>query len=110
MFTKKMIPLVIFCMVIGMACGTSGPMSSDDQTALTGIVLNEENYERIPNVTVQLVDEEKSVETNENGTFHFVGVTVGSHEVMVEGDGYSATESTIEVENGGSRVELFVRN
>ncbi len=110
MFKKKMIPLVIFCMVIGMACGTSGSMTSDEQTALTGIVLNEDNYDRIPNVTVQLVNEEKSAVTNENGTFQFVDISVGSHEVIVEGDGYSATESTIEVEDGGTRVELFVSN
>lgn len=108
MFLKKLIPLLVFMLAITTACGTSGPMASDDETALVGIVIDQNSYDRIAGATVELAGDNKSATTNDNGTFTFVEVSVGTHDVVVQADGFSTKETTIEVEQGGTRVQLYV--
>lgn len=108
MFKVKLLSVAaILLMFVGVGCGSSGPMGAEDQTAVTGVVMVEGSYDRVANATVNLTGEEMTTETNENGVFTFVGVTVGSQEVTVESSEGSANTS-IEVQTGGSRVEIFV--
>ena len=37
----------LFLMFVGVACGPSGPMASEDRTAVTGVVMVEDTYERV---------------------------------------------------------------
>jgi len=97
----------IFLMFVGVACGPSGPMASEDRTAVTGVVMVEDTYERVSNATVMMEDGELTATTNENGVFIFVGAPTGSQEVMVESNMGSVT-TTVNVEMNGSRIELFV--
>jgi hypothetical protein len=106
-YSKLILSLAIL-MFVGMACGTSGPMASEDRTALTGVVLDKDSYDRIADATVRLVDEGESEVTNENGIFTFIGVGVGTHTVEVEAEGYGTSEHSVEVEAGGSRVQLML--
>jgi len=97
----------IFLMFVGVACGPSGPMGAEDRTAVTGVVMVEDSYERVSNATVSMEDGELTATTNENGVFTIVGAPTGSQEVMVESD-MGSTTATVEVEMNGSRIELFV--
>ncbi|REL24063.1 hypothetical protein DYD21_19835 [Rhodohalobacter sp. SW132] len=107
MLNKTILPLAtIFLMFFAVACGSSGMVGSDDQTAVAGVVLDSESYDRIANATVTLTGEDKSTVTNENGVFTFVDVGVGTHDVTVESDSHGTVETTIDVEQGGSRVEI----
>lgn len=109
MINKKLLLIVTTLLFfIGVGCGSSGPMADEDRTAVAGVVLAEDSYDRVANATVTLVGEEMTTQTNENGTFTFVGVGVGSQEVTVESDNGSANTS-IDVESGGSRVQLYVQ-
>ncbi len=108
MLNKLLLPLVtILILFFAVACGSSGALGSD-QTAVAGVVLDAESYERIANATVRLVDEDVSTETNENGVFTFVGVGIGTHNVVIDADNYGTTETTLDAESGGSRVELKI--
>lgn len=108
MLNKLILPLVaIFILFFAVACGSSGALGSD-QTAVAGVVLDADSYERIANATVRLVDEDVSTETNENGVFTFVGVGIGTHNVEIDADNYGTTETTFDAESGGSRVELKI--
>lgn len=97
----------IFVMFVGVACGPSGPMADEDRTAVAGVVMVEDTYERVANATVMMEDGELTATTNENGVFTFVGAPTGSQEVSVESN-MGSTTATVEVEMNGSRVELFV--
>jgi len=108
MLNKGLLSAVALLLVIGVACGTSGPMSSDDKTALTGVVIEEGSYDRVANATVTLTGDDMSTVTGEGGTFSFVGVSVGTHEVTIESDTHGTTTKSIEVQSGGSRVEIFI--
>lgn len=103
-----LLPILAISLLFGIACGTSGPMASDDETALIGVVLDQDSYDRIAGATIQLVNDNVTATTNDEGTFSVVGASVGSHDVVIEAEGYSAKETTIEVERGGTRVQLFV--
>lgn len=105
---KSLFFAITILMFVGVACGSSGPMSSDDQTALTGVVIDHESWDRIAEATVRLVDEDNSEITNENGIFAFIGVGVGTHTVEVEAEGYGTSTHTVEVEAGGTRVQLKI--
>lgn len=108
MFKIKLLSIAaIFLMFVGVACGPSGPMASEDRTAVTGVVLVEDSYERVADATVSMEDGELTVTTNENGVFTVVGAPTGSQEVTVESSMGSAS-TTVNVEMNGSRVELFV--
>lgn len=108
MLNKLILPVVtILIMFFTVACGSSGALGSD-QTAIAGVVLDTDSYERIANATVSLVDEDVSTQTNENGVFTFVGVGIGTHNVVVEADNYGTVETTLEAEAGGSRIELKI--
>lgn len=97
----------IFIMFVGVACGPSGPMGAEDRTAVAGVVMVEDSYERVSNATVTMEDGELTATTNENGVFIFVGAPTGSQEVMVESN-MGSTTATVEVDMNGSRIELFV--
>lgn len=99
--------VAIFVMFVGVACGPSGPMADEDRTAVTGVVMVEDSYERVANATVMMEDGELTATTNENGVFTIIGAPTGSQEVMVESD-MGSTTTTVEVEMNGSRIELFV--
>ena len=108
MFNLKLLSIAaIFLLFVGVGCGPSGPMASEDRTAVTGVVMVEDTYERVANATVMMEDGELTATTNKNGVFTFVGAPTGSQEVMVESDMGSAT-TTVTVEMNGSRIELFV--
>lgn len=108
MFKVKLLSVAaILIMFVGVGCGSSGPMGAEDQTAVTGVVMVEDGYDRVANATVNLTGEDMTTETNENGVFTFIGVTVGSQDVTVESEDGSANTS-IDVQAGGSRVEIFV--
>lgn len=102
-----LLPILAISLLFGVACGTSGPMA-DDETALIGVVLDQDSYDRIAGATIQLANDNVTVTTNEEGTFKVVGASVGTHNVVIEAEGYSAKETTIEVERGGTRVQLYV--
>jgi len=107
MLNKTILPLAtLFLMLFAVACGSSGMVGSDDRTAVAGVVLDADSYDRIADATVTLTDEDKSTTTNENGVFTFVDIAVGSHNVTVESGSHGTVETTIEVEDGGSRVEI----
>lgn len=108
MLVKKIIPLLVLTLAITTACGTSGPMASDDETALIGVVIDKDSYDRVSGATVELTADNLSATTSEDGTFTLTEVSTGTHDVVVQADGYVTTETTIEVEQGGTRVELFV--
>ncbi|MFO7845149.1 MAG: carboxypeptidase-like regulatory domain-containing protein [Balneolaceae bacterium] len=108
MYNLKLLSLAItLILFVGVSCGPSGPMASEDQTAVAGVVLVEDSHDRVANATVTFEGDEMTAETNENGVFTFVGVSVGSHDVTVESDQGSANTS-VEVEAGGSRIQMFV--
>jgi|AntRauTorcE11897_2_1112592.scaffolds.fasta_scaffold07585_4 hypothetical protein len=108
MFNLKLLSITaIFILFLGVACGPSGPMASDDRTAVTGVVMVEDSYERVANATVMMEDGELTATTNENGVFTITGAPTGSQEVMVESDMGSVT-TTVNIEMNGSRIELFV--
>ncbi len=105
---KILLPILAISLLFGVACGTSGPMASDDETALIGVVLDQDSYDRIAGATIQLVNDDKIVTTSEDGTFTVIGASVGTHDVIIEAEGYGTTEKTIEVERGGTRVEIHI--
>lgn len=108
MFKIKLLSIAaVFLMFVGVACGPSGPMGAEDRTAVNGVVLVEDSYERVADATVSMEDGELTATTNENGVFTFVGAPTGSQEVSVESS-MGSTTSTVEVEMNGSRIELFV--
>lgn len=108
MYRLKLLSIAaIFIMFVGVACGPSGPMGAEDRTAVAGVVLVEDTYERVADATVTMEDGELTATTNENGVFTFVGAPTGSQEVSVESN-MGSTTSTVEVEMNGSRIELFV--
>lgn len=109
MLKKTILPIAtLLILLFTAACGSSGMIGSDDESAVAGVVLHSESFDRIADATVRLVDEDKSVVTNENGVFTFIDVGVGTHDVVVETGEYGTTETTIDVEAGGSRVEIKI--
>jgi hypothetical protein len=108
MFNKLILPIAsILILFFAVACGSSGALGSDE-TAVAGVVLDAESYERIADATVRLVDADRSATTNENGVFTFVGISIGTHDVVIEAADYGTVETTLEAEQGGSRVELKI--
>ena len=97
----------IFVMFVGVACGPSGPMAAEDRTAVTGVVMVQDTYERVADATVMMEDGELTATTNSNGVFTIIGAPTGSQEVMVESSMGSAT-ATVQVNMNGSRIQLFV--
>ncbi len=109
MIKKTILPIAaIFLMFFAVACGSSGMVGSEDQTAVAGVVVDSDSYDRIADATVTLTDEDKSAVTNENGVFTFVDVGVGTHNVVVDAGNHGTTETTIEVVDGGTRVEIKI--
>lgn len=108
MYKVKLLSIAaIFLMFVGVACGPSGPMGAEDRTAVAGVVLVEDSYERVADATVSMEGGEITATTNENGAFTIVGAPTGSQEVSVESN-MGSTTSTFEIEMNGSRIELFV--
>jgi len=108
MLNKLILPIAtILILFVAVACGTSGALGSDE-TAVAGVVLDAESYERIADATVRLVDSDRSTTTNENGVFTFVGIPIGTHDVVIEATDYGTVETTLEAESGGSRIELKI--
>ncbi|WP_340103817.1 carboxypeptidase-like regulatory domain-containing protein [Rhodohalobacter sp. 8-1] len=108
MFKLKLLSIAaIFIMFVGVACGPSGPMGAEDRTAVTGVVLVEDTYERVADATVSMEDGELTATTNENGVFTIIGAPTGSQDVMVDSN-MGSTTATVEINMNGSRIELFV--
>ena len=108
MYNLKLLSIAItLILFVGVSCGPSNPMASEDRTAVTGVVLVEGSHDRVANATVTFEGDEMTAETNENGVYTIVGASVGSQDVSVESDQGSAN-TTVEVEADGSRIELFV--
>jgi len=108
MLKKLTLPIAsILILLFAVACGTSGALGSDE-TAVAGVVLDAESYERIANATVRLVEADRTATTNENGVFTFVGIPIGTHDVVIEANNYGTIETSFEAESGGSRVELKI--
>lgn len=109
MLNKKLLLVVTSLLLfIGIGCGPSGPMADQDRTALVGVVIAEGSHDKVANATVNIVGEEMTTQTNENGTFVFVGIGVGSQEVSVESN-QGSSNTTVEVMSGGTRAQLYVR-
>ncbi len=79
----------------------------DEETAtLSGIVVDVDSDEPIPNATLVLVGTDYSAETGTDGTFEFGEISAGEYELAVEADGYPEKVRNIVLEAGHNEIEL----
>lgn len=81
--------------------------ATDDTGGLEGVV-TDEAVETLGGVMVTLVEVDRSTESLEDGTYAFSEVEPGTHTVRVDGEGFHATEGTVEVFAGEVTTRDFV--
>jgi hypothetical protein len=108
MFNKKIALLITVLAFVGMACASPSSLTSDEITNVAGVVYDAESYERIANAQVIFSADDKSATTNEEGTFVLREVSVGTHTVTIQTDGHGTVEKSVEIVNGGTRLELAI--
>lgn len=76
---------------------------------MSGVVVTEQTYERIGGAEIQFVEEGRIVTTEVNGTFKIREVGVGTQTVVISADGYETVEKSVEIVNGGTRLQLMIK-
>jgi hypothetical protein len=110
---KKAVMLVsVMVLSIGIAFATTNPeneiVENDTYAMITGIVVDSNTGETIPNATIQIESVEKAAITDENGSFAFDQIATGEHTLTVEAEGYQKVEKAVNVTEGSNNIEVKV--
>ncbi len=81
--------------------------ATDEAGALEGVI-TDEAVQPLSEVSVTLVDQERSTESSADGSYGFSEVEPGTHTVRLEADGYHGTEGEVEIVAGDVTVRDFV--
>ncbi len=107
MLSKKIVTAITLLLFIGIGCASPGVLTSDEITNVAGVVLDANSYDRVANAQLQFEDDVVAT-TSSEGTFTLHEVNVGTHNVTIEADGYETTNQTVEIVDGGTRLELMI--
>lgn len=112
MIKKAVMLASVMVLSIGIAYATSTPENeiteNNTYAMITGTVVDSNTGEAIPNATIKIASTEKSVTTDENGTFAFEQVATGEHTLTVEAEGYQKVEKAVNVTEGSNIIEVKV--
>lgn len=108
MLNKGLITSVLLLFFIGIGCGTSGSLASEEKTDVIGVVIDQDTYDRVADAEIQFSGVDEAVVTSENGTFMVKGLDVGVQTVTISAPGHEASEQEIEVVNEGTRLQLYI--
>jgi hypothetical protein len=112
MIKKAVMLASIMVLSIGISFATSNPETeiteNDTYAMITGNVVDSNTGEAIPNATIQIASVEKTVTTDENGTFAFDQIATGEHTLTVEAEGYQKVEKAVNVTEGSNTIKVKV--
>ncbi|WP_069132853.1 carboxypeptidase regulatory-like domain-containing protein [Rhodohalobacter halophilus] len=103
-YSSLLIALTFF---IGVGCASPGSLASDEITDVAGVVVTD-GYDRVANAEVYFSGDDLRTTTSTDGTFTLREVSVGSHEVNISTEGQGSFTKTVEVTNGGTRLEIVL--
>ena len=106
MMNLKIIPAVLILMFIAMGCASPSALTSDEMTHVAGVVVDSDSFDRIENAQIRFMNDGKTVNTESNGTFTARDISVGTQTVSIEAEGYGTIEKTVEIIDGGTRLQL----
>lgn len=109
MFNKQIITSFLVLIFIAIGCKSPSSLTSDELTNVSGVVLSEQTFERVSGAEIQFSEEGRTVTTDANGTFILREVGVGTHTVVISADGYGTVEKSVEIVNGGTRLQLMIK-
>ncbi len=108
MLNKGLITSVLLLFFIGIGCGTSGSLASEDKTDVIGVVIDQDTNDRVADAEIQFAGVDEAVVTSENGTFTVKGVDVGTQTITISAPGHEASEQEVEIVNDGTRLQLYI--
>jgi hypothetical protein len=106
MMNIKLLSVMLMLLFIAMGCASPNALTSDEMTHVAGVVVDSESFDRVANAQIRFMNDDITVNTESNGTFTARDVTVGTHTVTIEADGYGTVEQSVEIVNGGSRLQI----
>lgn len=107
MFNKGLVSSILLLLFIGIGCSSPSSLTSEEMTDVIGVVINEDNYERVANAEIRFADKDEVVTTSENGTFTAKEINVGMQTVTIEAQG-ETVEKEVEVVNEGTRLQIVI--
>lgn len=107
MFNKGLVSSILLLLFIGIGCSSPSSLTSEEMTDVIGVVINEDNYERVANAEIRFADKDEVVTTSENGTFTAKEINVGMQMVTIEAQG-ETVEKEVEVVNEGTRLQIVI--
>lgn len=108
MFNKKIVTSFLIAIFIAIGCKSPSSLTSDELTNVSGVLMEEQTHERIGGAEIQFAEEGRTVTTEGNGIFTIKEVEVGTHTVTISADGYGTVEKSVEIVNGGTRLQLMI--
>lgn len=108
MFNKGLITSVLLLIFIGIGCSSTTSLTSDEKTDVTGIVVDQESYDRISGAQITFAEMDEPVTTSEGGTFTAKEIGVGMQTVTIEAQGFGTVEKEVEVVNEGTRLQIAI--
>ena len=104
----KIVPVILILLFVAMGCASPSALTSDEVTHVAGVVVDSESFDRIANAQIRFMNDEITVNTLINGTFTARDITVGTQIITIEADGYGTIEKSVEIVNGGTRMQLVL--
>jgi len=106
MMKLKVIPAILILMFIAMGCASPSALTSDEVTHVAGVVVDSESFDRIANAQIRFMNDGITVNTESNGTFTARDISVGTQNVSIEAEGYGTIEKSVDIVDGGTRLQL----
>jgi hypothetical protein len=102
----KVTPAILIVLFIAMGCASPSALTSDEVTHVAGVVVDSESYDRVANAQIRFMNDGITVNTESNGTFTARDISVGTHTVSIQAEGYGTVEKSVEIVDGGTRLKL----